>query len=83
MSNGSQFSLEIGGTPDTPSHLEDSQMHHDEGKKPVLNIILYCFVSTVILKRQNHVWRTDQCFPGVRVGEDVNTNGQPERVFCG
>ena len=47
------------------------------------NIILYYFVSVIILKRQNYEWRTDQYFPGVRVGEDVNTNGQPERVFWG
>lgn len=83
MNNGSQFSHEIGGIPDITSHLDDSQMHHDEGKKPVLNIILYYFVSVIILKRQNHEWRTDQYFPGVRVGEDVNTNGQSERVFWG
>lgn len=55
-----------------------TQMHHDEGKKPMLNIMLCYFVSVIILKRQNHVWRTDQCFPGVGVGEDVDTNGLRE-----
>lgn len=83
MNNGSQFSHEIEGTPDTPSHLDDSQMHHDEGRKPMVNIILCYFVSVIILKRQNHVWRTDQCLPGVGVGEDVDTSGKPEKVFWG
>ena len=48
--------LGVSGTPDTPSHLDDSQMHHDEGRKPMVNIILCYFVSVIILKRQNHVW---------------------------